>query len=89
VRLHGENSSASKFGAIRYYEDSQIEEWSSDLLIEKTYGIRTFWDLQQNQDKHSDEEWQEKMMDLELRVSELDDFMAIAFFHHIIIRKND
>ena len=87
--LHGENSSASKFGAIRYYEDSQIEEWSSDLLIEKTYGIRTFWDLQQNQDKHSDEEWQEKMMDLELRVSELDDFMAIAFFHHIIIRKND
>ena len=86
--LDGENSSASKFGAIRYYEDKQVEEWSSELFIDKTYGIRTFWDLQQNQDKHTDEEWQKKMMDLELRVSEIDDFMNIAFFHHIIIRKN-
>lgn len=85
--LDGENSTASKFGAIRYYEDSQIETWSSDLFIEKTYGIRTFWDLQQNQEKHSDEEWQEKMMNLELRVSELDDFVDIAFFHHLVIRK--
>ena len=85
--LDGENSTASKFGAIRYYEDSQIETWNSDLFIEKTYGIRTFWDLQQNQEKHSDEEWQEKMMNLELRVSELDDFVDIAFFHHLVIRK--
>ena len=85
--LDGENSTASKFGAIRYYEDSQIEEWSSELLIEKTFGIRTFWDLQQNQEKHSDEEWQDKMMDLELRVSEIEDFTDIAFFHHLIIRK--
>ena len=85
--LDGENSTASKFGAIRYYEDSQIEEWDSKVYIEKTYGIRTFWDLQQNQEKHSDEEWQDKMMDLELRVSEIDDFVDIAFFHHLIIRK--
>ena len=85
--LDGENSTASKFGAIGYYEDSQIETWSADLFIEKTYGIRTFWDLQQNQEKHSDEEWQEKMMNLELRVSELDDFVDIAFFHHLVIRK--
>ncbi len=85
--LDGENSTASKFGAIRYYEDFQIEEWSSDLFIEKTYGIRTFWDLQQNQEKHPDEEWQDKMMKLELRVSELDDFVDIAFFHHLIIRR--
>ena len=85
--LDGENSTASKFGAIRYYEDSQIEEWDSKVYIEKTYGIRTFWDLQQNQEKHSDEEWQDKMMDLELRVSEIDDFTDIAFFHHLIIRK--
>ena len=85
--LDGENSTASKFGAIRYYEDSQIEEWDSKVYIEKTYGIRTFWDLQQNQEKHSDEEWQDKMMELELRVSEIDDFTDIAFFHHLIIRK--
>ncbi|SEP60400.1 Methyltransferase domain-containing protein [Lachnospiraceae bacterium NE2001] len=85
--LDGENSTASKFGTIRYYDDTQIEEWCPDLIIEKIYGIRTFWDLQQNQEKHSDEEWQDKMMNLELRVSELDDFVDIAFFHHLVIRK--
>ncbi|MCR5225895.1 MAG: class I SAM-dependent methyltransferase [Eubacterium sp.] len=85
--LDGENSTASKFGSIRYYEDSRIEEWSSDLFIEKIYGIRTFWDLQQNQEKHSDEEWQDKMMKLELRVSEIDNFVDVAFFHHLIIRR--
>ena len=85
--LDGENSTASKFGAIRYYEDSQIEEWDSNVFIEKIYGIRTFWDLQQNQEKHSDEGWQEQMMNLELRVSEIDEFIDIAFFHHLIIRK--
>lgn len=87
--LDGKNSSASKFGEIRYYEDDDIEKWASKLYIEKTYGIRTFWDLQQKQEKHSDEEWQQKMMQLEMRVSEIEAFREIAFFHHLIIRKNE
>ena len=85
--LDGENSSASKFGLIRYYDDSDVINWCPDLYIHKTYGIRTFWDLQQNQEKHSDEEWQEKMIQLEMRVSEMNDFINIAFFHHLIIKK--
>ncbi len=87
--LDGEDSAASKFGAIRYYDDSDIIKWCPNLYIEKTYGIRTFWDLQQNQEKHSDEEWQEKMMQLEMRVSGIQEFSNIAFFHHLIIRKSD
>lgn len=85
--LDGEDSMASKFGAIRYYNDSDIIKWCPNLYIEKTYGIRTFWDLQQNQEKHSDEEWQEKMIQLEMRVSEIQEFMNIAFFNHLIVRK--
>lgn len=85
--LDGEDSMASKFGSIRYYEDSDVISWCPDLYIDKTYGIRTFWDLQQNQEKHSDEDWQEKMQRLEMRVSEIQDFVNIAFFHHLIIRK--
>ena len=85
--LDGENSTASKFGAIRYYEDSDVTKWCRDLYIDKTYGIRTFWDLQQNQEKHSDEEWQEKMIQLEMRVSDMPDFINIAFFHHLIVKK--
>lgn len=86
--LDGEDSMASKFGFIRYYEDSDVTEWCPDLYIDKTYGIRTFWDLQQKQEKHPDEEWQEKMMQLEMRVSETLDFINIAFFHHMIIKKS-
>ena len=85
--LDGKNSTSSKFGEIKYFDDSDVISWCPELYIDKIYGIRTFWDLQQNQDKHSDEEWQEKMMNLETRVSEMQDFKNIAFFHHLIIRK--
>ena len=85
--LDGENSAASKFGAIRYYEDEDIVTWCPALKIQDCYGIRTFWDLQQNQEKHSDEEWQQKMIKLEMRVSQLDEYRRIAFFHHIKLTK--
>ena len=87
--LDKKNSSASKFGEIRYYEDNDITKWAPELDIQKTLGIRTFWDLQQNQDKHSDEEWQQKMTELEKRVSDIDAFKEVAFFHHIILNKSE
>lgn len=37
--LDGEDSMASKFGTIRYYEDSDLNKWCPDLYIDKTYGI--------------------------------------------------
>ena len=86
--LDGKNSAASKFGEIRYYEDEDITKWAPGLSINKVLGIRTFFDLQQNQDKHPDEEWQKKMAELEMRVSEDPAFREIAFFHHIILKKS-
>lgn len=85
--LDGENSAASKFGAIRYYEDSMVSEWASSLQLANCYGIRTFWDLQQNQEKHELEEWQDEMVKLEMRVSQMDTFRNIAFFHHLLFTK--
>ena len=87
--LDGKNSTASKFGEIRYYEADDINEWVPDLDVEKCYGIRTFWDLQQNQEKHADEEWQKKQMQLDMRVSEIDAFRDVAFFHHLILTKKE
>ena len=87
--LDGEDGMASKFGKIQYYKEGQIEKWCPELSCEKIYGIRTFWDLQQNQGRHSDENWQDEMMKLEMRVSELDEFRDISFFHHLILRKTD
>lgn len=85
--LDGQNSMASEFGPIRYYEDDEIEKWAPQLKTEKVFGIRTFWDLQQNQEKHADEEWQKRMIQLEMRVAELEEFRNIAFFHHLLFRK--
>lgn len=85
--LDGADSTASKFGVIRYYEDSDISMWVPELYIDRTFGIRTFWDLQQNQKKHCEETWQQEMMKIEMRVSETDAFRNIAFFHHLIVRK--
>lgn len=86
--LDGENSTASKFGVIRYYEDSDILTWSSQLTVSDIFGIRTFWDLQQKQQKHGEEEWQEKMIQLEMRVSQIPEYRDIAFFHHLLLKKS-
>ena len=86
--LNGENSTASRFGAIRYYNDSDITKWSNSLKLVDLYGIRTFWDLQQNQQKHEQEEWQKSMVQLEMRVSQIDEYRRIAFFHHLVFTKD-
>ena len=85
--LDGENSTASKFGVIRYYEDEDILKWEPGLKITEVFGIRTFWDLQQNQEKHGDEEWQDKMMQLEMRVAQIPEYRNVAFFHHLLLTK--
>lgn len=85
--LDGKDSTASKFGTIRYYEDNDITKWEPQITVSDIWGIRTFWDLQQNQQKHGDEAWQEKMLQLELRVSQMQEYKNIAFFHHLLLKK--
>ena len=86
--LDGKDGTAAQFGTIRYYEDEDITRWCGGLKIRKVFGIRTFWDLQQNQDSHSQQPWQEKMLEAETKVSELEPYRSVAFFHHVILRKN-
>lgn len=85
--LKGKSGLTSKFGSINYYNDDDLLKWSSKLEIEKVLGMRTFWDLQQNQDVHKNKEWQEKMISIEEKVSNIEEFKNIAFFHHIFLRK--
>ncbi len=85
--LDGMDGSAQQYGTIRYYEDSAVEEWCDQLQIVKTLGMRSFWDLQQNQEIQKDEDWQKKMVGVEMRVSDMEEYKAIAFFHHLLIRK--
>lgn len=85
--LSGEDGCAADYGTIRYYEDDDVIKWCEGLHIKETYGIRTFWDLQQKQECHKDPAWQEKMIEAELRVSQIPPYRDIAFFHHLILEK--
>ena len=85
--LDGGNGHAQQFGTINYYQDTEILKWSDKFKIEKILGMRTFWDLQQNQDIQKDEKWQNQMIAMEEKVSEIAEFKAIASFHHLILRK--
>ncbi len=87
VLLDGEDGTASQYGTIHYYEDEDIVKWCNGFQIEKVMGIRTFWDLQQNQEIHKNPQWQEQMVEIEMRVAEMEEYRNIAFFHHMILRK--
>lgn len=85
--LDGKDGVASQFGKISYYEDDDLVKWAPELRIEKVLGMRTFWDLQQNQEIQEEEGWQREMMRLEQRVSDMEEYRNIAFFHHVFLRK--
>lgn len=84
----GDDAQAVAYGAIRYYEDGDIPRWAPALKPVKTLGQRTFWDLQQNQDRQTDPAWRERMLALEHRVADRPEYLAVAFFHHLFLEKS-
>ncbi len=85
--LDGNDCTSAKYGDIHYYDDADVEKWGENLKVAKTMGMRTFWDLQQNQDVQRDVNWQNNMLKMEMRVQDIEEYKYIAFFHHLIIKK--
>ena len=85
--LDGKNGNAKKYGTIHYYENTDLTKWCKDFSVSKVYGIRTFWDLQQNQEIQNDADWQKKMLQIEMRVQDIDEYKNIAFFNHLLLTK--
>lgn len=85
--LDGECGYAQDFGKISYYSDDDITKWAEIFSIRETHGIRTFWDLQQNQDIQKEQQWQENMLLIEEKVSDMKEFYSISSFHHVIYIK--
>lgn len=85
--LDGGPGISPQYGSICYYDDEELLLWAPELEIEKVLGMRTFWDLQQSQEIQEDADWQKQMMQLEQRVSGLDVYKGIAFFHHVFLKK--
>jgi S-adenosylmethionine-dependent methyltransferase len=83
--LDGAEVQAKNFGKVRYYDIEQLVQRTDDLRIIKTLGIRTFWGLQQNNEAKCEDNWSDQMLQIEMKVSEMNEFISIAFFHHEIL----
>lgn len=88
--LAGENSVSSRYGAICYYQVADYVEKAGQWQSKAWFGMRTFFDLQQQQERQSHPEWQKQMLQLELSVAQVPEFRNIAFFHHhLLVKKTD
>lgn len=83
--LNGNNNTSKEFGEIKTYEDTDL--LVSNFIIAKCYGIRALYGLQDNKIKYKDD-WFETMLDIEMAISDREDFRSIAFFHHVILKKD-
>jgi SAM-dependent methyltransferase len=77
------------FGRVRYYDLSDIKAWigALDVQVDKVLGIRTFWGLQPDVDIRRDPVWQDRIFDIEMKVSEAPEYVNISFFNHVLLRK--
>ncbi len=50
---------------------------------QKTFGVRAFYGLSSNNDIKYTDEWYENMLELEIKVAEMEEYRQIAFFNHL------
>ena len=79
----------SMFGNRSVYSDELlIEALSQEMTLSKTFGISALVGLSSNNEIKSKKEWYQPMLELEIKASTMDEFKKIAFFHHLVFRKN-
>ncbi|RDY26546.1 class I SAM-dependent methyltransferase [Romboutsia weinsteinii] len=86
--LDGGDIEVMSFGKVNYYHNDEILKWSRYFNLEKVYGVRTFWALQQDNEIKTELSWQEKMFEVEMRVCEIEEYKNISFFNHVILTKD-
>ncbi len=86
--LDGGYSYSSAFGDIKYYSNEDLLNLTgSSLTIQKVLGIRVLASLQ-DEAIQSSEDWVNKMLEIESRLVEEPEFINIAYFNHLLLRKN-
>lgn len=85
--LKGEKSVSLNFGTINEYEMEELRDYIAEkFVIDKKYGIRTFYGIQPNSFKE-DSDWEERMFELECVVENNPVYAEVAFFHHLFLKK--
>ncbi len=85
--LHGENVLSQNFGTINAYEMTDLQDCIAEkFVLEKVYGIRTFYGIQPNSFK-CEPDWEERMFMLECAVESEPVYTNVAFFQHLILKR--
>ena len=86
--LRGEVPS-NPFGTIHIYGTDELISWAANhgFALEKHYGIRAFYSLRGDNDGWDDPAWGEAAHDLEQCAAELEPYRSMAFYHHVVLRR--
>jgi len=78
------------FGAIHVYGTGELIGWAANhgFSLEKHCGVRAFYGMRQDSDGWDDPAWGEAAHDLEQFAAELEPYRSVAFYHHVILRKD-
>lgn len=86
--LNGGNAVSQNFGTIKEYEIEDLKDCISErFVLDKVYGIRTFYGIQPNAFKR-EPDWEEKMFLLECAVESDTAYSNVAFFQHLFLLKS-
>ena len=78
----------SMFGNRDVYTNEYLTEFFGDeMTLSGFYGIRAFYGLSSNNEIKYTDEWYNSMLELEIRVGNIEDFKKVSFFNHLIFEK--
>lgn len=83
--IKNETSMDSMFGKRDSFSNETLIESMKiqGLDHQKTFGVRAFYGLSSNNDIKYTDEWYENMLELEIKVAEMEEYKQIAFFNHL------
>ena len=71
-----------------YSNEFLIDVLSGEMALSETYGIRAFFGLSSNNEIKYTDDWYKSMLELEVKASTMEEFRKIAFFNHLIFKKD-
>ena len=79
----------NNFGKVRLFGTDEFIGWAAaqGFAAERHYGIRMFYNLSPNNDNWDDPAWVAAIYALEQHAAQLEPYRSIAFFHHLLLRK--
>ena len=88
ILSNGDNGN-NLFGGRHTYSNQYLIEVNQNngLVLNHIYGIRTFFGLSKDFEAKRSKTWYSDMLELEMKVCDMEQYKGISFFHHLIFTK--